>query len=98
MCHLLSMQLPGRLLPLVCAFACAGCFQMTTVLKVKGDGSGTIDHRMVYTPRALSQMRSLGSRGGGGQPVDPASEDQARMLASAIGPGVTYVTSTPIST
>jgi hypothetical protein len=89
------MQLPGRLLPLACAFACAGCFQMTTVLKVKGDGSGTIDHRMLYSPRALSQMRSLG---GGGQQVDPASEDQARTLAGAIGPGVTYVTSTPIST
>ncbi len=90
------MQLPGRLLPLVCAFACAGCFQMTTVLKVKGDGSGTIDHRMVYSPRALSQMRSLG--GGRGQQVDPASEEQARTLASAIGPGVAYITSTSIST
>ena len=90
------MQLPGRLLPLVCAFACAGCFQMTTVLKVKGDGSGTIDHRMVYSPRALSQMRSL--RAGGGPPVDPASEDQARTLAAAIGPDVSYVTSTPINT
>jgi len=69
---------------------------MTTVLKVKGDGSGTIDHRMVYSPRALAQMRSLG--GGREQQVDPASEDQARTLAGAIGPGVTYVTSTPIST
>jgi hypothetical protein len=91
------MRLPLQVLPLVGAFACAGCFQMTTVLKVKGDGSGTIDHRMVYSARALAQMRSLGSAGGGGQPVDPASEDQARTLAAAIGPGVSYVASTPIS-
>jgi hypothetical protein len=96
MCHLLSMRLSAHVLTLVGAFTCAGCFQMTTVLKVKGDGSGTIDHRMVYSPRALAQMRSLGSRGA--PPVDPASEDQARTLAAAIGPGVTYVTSTPIST
>jgi hypothetical protein len=90
------MQFPGRLLPLICAFTCAGCFQMTTVLKVKGDGSGTIDHRMVYSPRALAQMRSL--HAGGAPPVDPASEDQARALAAAIGPDVSYVVSTPIST
>ena len=91
------MRLPAHVLLLVGAIACAGCFQMTTVLKVKGDGSGTLDHRMVYSPRALAQVRSLGSRGGG-PPVDPASEDQARTLAAAIGPGVSYVTSTPIST
>src|SRR5439155_12588882 len=54
----------------------------------------TIDHRMVYSTRALAQMRSLG--GGGGEPVDPSSEAQARTLAAAIGPGVSYVTSTPI--
>ena len=92
------MRFPVQFLPLLGAFACAGCFQMTTVLKVKSDGSGTIDHRMVYSTRALAQMRSLGSVGGGGQPVDPASEAQARTLATAIGPGVSYVTSTPIST
>ena len=88
------MRLPLQVVPFVGAFACAGCFQMTTVLKVKGDGSGTIDHRMVYSTRALAQMRSLG--GGGGEPVDPSSEAQARTLAAAIGPGVSYVTSTPI--
>jgi hypothetical protein len=97
MCHLLLMRPPVRVLPLVGAIACSGCFQMTTVLKVKGDGSGTIEHRMVYSQRALAQMRSL-SRPGGGPPVDPASEDQARTLAAAIGPGVSYVTSTAIST
>jgi hypothetical protein len=29
---------------------------MTTVLKVNGDGSGTIDHRMVYTKAALARL------------------------------------------
>jgi hypothetical protein len=82
------------------ALTCAGCFQMTTVLKVKGDGSGTLDHRMVYSTRALAQMRSFGGLGGraGAQAVDPLAEAQARTLAAAIGPGVTYVASKPIST
>jgi len=97
MCHLLSMRLPGPVLLLFGAFTSAGCFQMTTVLKVKADGSGTIDHRMVYSTRALAQMRSIRPPDGG-QPVDPASEAQARTLATAIGPGVFYVASTPVTT
>jgi hypothetical protein len=94
-----SMRRLQRPVVILHALMCAGCFQMTTVLKVKGDGSGTLDHRMVYAPRALAQMRSLGGLGAGaGQAIDPSSEAQARALAAAIGPGVTYVTSTPVST
>src|SRR5437870_13816641 len=77
----------------------AGCFQMTTLLKVKGDGSGTIEHRMMYSTRALAQMRGLASLRGGGKPVDtadPLSEQQARDIVASLGPGVSYVTSTPI--
>jgi hypothetical protein len=91
------MRLHGRFLLLLGAFACTGCFQMTTVLKVKSDGSGTLEHRMVYSAQALAQMRSLGGAGGRGQAVDPSSEAQARTLAASIGQGVSYVASTPIS-
>lgn len=83
----------------VVAVSCAGCFQMTTQLKVKADGSGTIDHRMIYSTRALAQMRGLASLRGGGKPadnVDPLSEQQARDIVASLGPGVSYVTSTPI--
>ena len=91
------MRLVGRSCLLLATVTCAGCFQMTTVLKVKADGSGTLDHRMVYSTRALAQMRSFGGRAGATPAVDPLSEAQARTLAAAIGPGVSYVTSTPIS-
>jgi hypothetical protein len=70
---------------------------MTTVLKVKGDGTGTLDHRMVYSTRALAQLRSFGGRSSTVPATDPLSEAQAQTLASAIGPGVSYVSSTPIS-
>ena len=70
------------------------CFQMTTVLKIWGDGAGWITHRMVFTPAALAQLRQLAAFSG--RTFDPLSEQQARDLAGVIGQGVTYVTSEPI--
>jgi hypothetical protein len=85
---------------LLTAVICAGCFQMTTVMKVNGDGSGTVEHRMLFTTQALAQLRQFAALGGarGGQAVDPTSEQQAREMASALGPGVSYVSSTPVTT
>jgi hypothetical protein len=76
------------------ALASGACFQMTTVLKIDGDGSGTIDHRMIYSTQALAQLRQFAAFGGGrGAALDPLSEDQFRSMAASIGPGVTYVKS-----
>jgi hypothetical protein len=86
-------------LVLAAALLSSACFQMTTILKVNADGTGTIDHRMLYTATALAQLRQFAAFGGGrGQLVDPLSEKQARDMAASIGPGVTYVSSTPINT
>ena len=63
-----------------------------------GDGSGTIEHRMVYTTAALAQLHQFASLGGGRGQRRPALEQQARDMAAAIGPGVTYVRPTPITT
>jgi len=71
---------------------------MTTVMKVAGNGSGTIEHRMLFTTQALAQLKQFSALGGRGQAVDPTSEQQAREMASALGPGVTYVSSTPVKT
>src|SRR6266568_4743691 len=88
-----------RLLVLLAvALASGGCFQMTTVLKVSADGSGTITHRMVYSNQALAQLRQFAAFGGGrGATFDPLSEQQARDMAASIGTGVTYVGSTPVT-
>ena len=81
------------------ALASSACFQMSTVLKINGDGTGTIDHRMVYSPQALAQLRQFAALGRGrGASSDPLSEDQFRNMAASIGPGVTYVKSEPITT
>src|SRR6186713_2345517 len=75
--HRVSM----RSLRILCLVAAAGwssaCFQMTTALKVNGDGSGTIEHRMLYTTAGLEKLRQFASLGGG-RGLDPLSEQQAR--------------------
>ena len=79
------------MLPLV------GCFQSTTVIRLKGDGSGTIEQRTLLTDAAMDQLRAFAILGGNSaDTVDPTSEAQARSMAQAIGPGVTYVSSTPV--
>jgi hypothetical protein len=71
---------------------------MTTVMKLKGDGSGTVEHRMLFTRQALAQLKQFAALGGGRQAIDPTSEQQAQEMAAALGAGVTYVSSQPVST
>jgi hypothetical protein len=93
------MRSVSRAVLLLAAVMSSACFQMTTVLKVNADGSGTLEHRMVYTNAGLAQLRQFTALGGGrAQSVDPTSEQQARDLVTSIGPGVTYVSSTPVTT
>jgi len=86
-------------LALAAALPLTACFDASTVIKVKADGSGTIEQRILVTDAALDQLRAFTILGGGhAADVDPTSEAQAQSLASAIGPGVTYVSSTPVRT
>src|SRR5207247_8945820 len=88
----------ARIALLAAALGCSGCFQMTTVMKLKGDGSGTVEHRMLFTKQALAQLKQFAALGGGRQAIDPTSEQQAQEMATALGPGVAYVSSQPDST
>jgi hypothetical protein len=88
-----------RLAILCAAFLSGGCFQMTTIVHVNGDGSGTIDHSLMVTKAALAQLRQFSMLGGGrGQAIDFVSEEQARRMAGTLGTGVTYVSSEPLNT
>src|SRR5207247_824369 len=79
------------------ALLCSACFQFSTVLTLKADGSGTIDQRLLFTQATVAQLRQLAALGGGGTDFDPVSEQQARDTAATMGPGVTYVSSTAIN-
>jgi hypothetical protein len=84
---------------LVCAVLCSGCFESTTVLVVKSDGSGTIQQRTVILTAAMAQLRQLAALSG--RPaanIDPLSEDQARQLAASLGTGVTLASTNAIKT
>jgi hypothetical protein len=95
----LLRSLPRFFFLLACALTSGGCFQFASVLAVKGDGSGTIQQRLLFTAAALTQMRGLSLLGRRGvTDFDPVSEEQARAAAARLGPGVTYVSSTPIMT
>src|SRR5712692_6901981 len=86
-------------LVLAASLTLGGCFQSTTLVKINGDGSGTIEQTTLFTAAALVQMRQLASFGGGpSRRFDPLSEEQARTAAATLGPGVTYVSSAPIKT
>jgi len=90
------MRIVLRASVVAAALPLAACFQSSTVVHVKADGSGTIEQRTLVTDAALDQLRAFTILGGGrGGDVDPLSESQARDLASAIGTGVTYVSSMP---
>jgi len=85
------------LLPVV--LTCGGCFEFSTVVTVQGDGSGTIEQRVLFTPAALAQIRGLAVGGRAEPPAfDLLSEQQARARVTAFGTGVRYVSSTPIDT
>ncbi len=92
------MRHPRLLALLFASVLCAGCFQMTTIVKLNGDGSGTIEHSMLITKAALAQIRQFSALGGRAQTIDFVSEDQAKKMAETLGRGVTYVSSEAIDT
>lgn len=92
------MHLIRRVLVAVAVLPIAGCFQASTVINVKADGTGTIEQRLLLTDAAMDQLRAMAILGGGAADADPTSEAQARSLAESLGSGVTYVSSTPVKT
>ena len=89
------------ILPLL-ALPTAGCIQFETLVKVKGDGSGTIVQTMAMSTETME--KSMKSEGGkvdvGGKPMALEAKDieQAKAEAAKMGEGVTFVKAEPIDT
>ena len=81
---------------LLAALSCGGCFQLSTTLRVKSDGSGTIQQRLSFTKEAVAQLQQLAILGGK-EGFDPLSEEEARANAQRFGAGVTLLSTTPVS-
>lgn len=77
------------------ATLCTGCIRSATLIKVKADGSGTVEQTMLVN---LALMKGMFS-GMGGQPAQtPGALNEADMKRSAerMGEGVTFVSATPV--
>jgi len=91
------MDRSAKAFALLLSIACSACFESTTVLRVNGDGSGTLQQRTIVKKAALAQLRSFSALGGGRATLDPLSENQARALAASLGEGVTLASTEKIS-
>ncbi len=85
-----------RLVGLACLAALVtGCINSATLLKIKPDGSGTIEQTMLMNMQALRPMMQ-GLEQQGAKPAGPAvNEADLKRAAERMG-GVTYVSGEPI--
>jgi hypothetical protein len=79
----------------VALFFLAGCFQVTTVVRVNPDGSGTVEESMLLSKKIIAQMDEImrGGAGDGGaepKPVELFDPAKLKEQARAMGEGVTY--------
>ena len=94
-----------RLLRLACVVAtaalAAGCLQANTLVKVKADGSGTIEQTVFISQQAIGMLGAMGKMGEQKEdmptPDDFFNEAKFREAAGRLGPGVTFVSMQPLT-
>ena len=80
-----------------------GCISVDSVVKVKPDGTGTIEQTMLINGSAMGMMSMMGGQEAGADKaakVDPAtmfSTDKLSAEAANLGEGVSFVSSTPVA-
>lgn len=81
----------------------AGCFSVDSTIKVRPDGTGTIEQTMLVNSSAMSMVSMMGQGQQGAEaakaptPEMMFSEEKLKEEASKLGEGVTYVSSTPFA-
>ena len=82
-----------------------GCINSSTLVKVKPDGSGTLEQTMTMNADAVAQLSALAAmsddkdkKAGKGGLDDLFSDKDARAAAAKMGEGVTFVSSQKIDT
>ena len=94
------------LLAVVCF---SGCLQEEKIIKLKTDGSGTVEETMVMSKEVVAQMKQMadgfGALAGGkakgegaAAPFQIMDEKKLREAAGKMGEGVTFVSAKPVST
>lgn len=79
-----------------------GCFEVSTVIKVKPDGSGTVEETVLMGPSMMMMVQMAAQtvqEGQKGKPPEKFSlfkEDSLKKRAATMGPGVTFVSAQPL--
>lgn len=75
-----------------------GCINASTLIKVKPDGSGTLEQMVLMNAQAFRGMFSAMGADGKPAQMGPATvnEAQLREAAAKLGEGVTFVSATPM--
>ena len=80
-----------------------GCISVDSVVKVKADGTGTIEQTMLINSSAMGMMSMMGGGQEGADAkakLDPSvifSKDKLQAEAGNLGEGVSFVSSTPVT-
>lgn len=96
-------------LAILSACCLSACLQQEKVVKLKPDGSGTIEETMVMSKEVIAQMKQMsegfgsllqgkGKGDGGGLPFQIMDEKKLREAADGMGDGVSFVSATPVTT
>lgn len=85
-----------RIITFVAIFLLAGCFQVSTVVRVNPDGSGTVVETMLLSKKMIARMNEMmqgfaGEDGAKPEPIDMFEPAKLKAQAAGMGEGVTYL-------
>ena len=85
------------LLALLLLTPLTGCFESDTLVRVRPDGSGTIEQTLRISHAALEQMRAFAEDFGDEGEFEVMDLEKLRAQAADFGDGVRFVTAEPLS-
>jgi hypothetical protein len=85
-----------RIIPVIAMFFLAGCFQVSTVVRVNPDGSGTVVETMLLSKKMIVQMNEMmqgfaGESGAKPEPFELFEPAKLKAQAAGMGEGVSYL-------
>jgi hypothetical protein len=94
------------LLLTLAALVCTGCLDSDILIKVRRDGSGTIEQSVLVNPKTFENLAALASQTGRGDATPPSAvplpkdlldESKLKEAAARMGPGVRFVSVAPVT-
>lgn len=87
--------LPALCVVLLAAFCLTGCLQVEKIVRLRADGSGTIEETLLIPKATLASLQQMA--GAGGKPLDLFDEGKLKTAAGQMGDGVILVSAKKIS-